>query len=115
VSNFAAQAVIAIENTRLMNELRESLQQQTATADVLKVISRSTFDLQVVLDTLIEAATRLCGADMGILRRRDGEAYQLAATYGLKPEWRDLIALHPNMPGRHSIIGRASHPFHAVR
>jgi hypothetical protein len=50
-----------------------------------------------------------------ILRRRDGEAYQLAATYGLKPEWRDLIALHPNMPGRHSIIGRASHPFHAVR
>jgi hypothetical protein len=55
------------------------------------------------------------GADMGILRRRDGEAYQLAATYGLKPEWRDLIALHPNMPGRHSIIGRASHPFHAVR
>jgi len=108
VQNFAAQAVIAIENTRLLNELRESLQQQTATADVLKVISRSTFDLQTVLDTLIAAATQLCGADMGILRRRTGETYELASTYGLKPEWRDLVARHPSMAGRQSVIGRAA-------
>ena len=113
VSTFADQAAIAIENVRLFDdvqartrELTESLQQQTATADMLKVIGRSTFDLQAVLDTLTESAARLCRADRAAIRLSKDGAYHHVASYGFTPEQKEYMKEHALRPDRGSVTGR---------
>ncbi len=115
VKTFAAQAVIAIENTRLFNELRqrtddlsESLQQQTATADVLSVMSRSKFDLDPILQSVVDTAARLCRAEKAVIFRLDQGVYRFAAGYSLDPRYIELEKATPISPGSETAVGRAA-------
>jgi GAF domain-containing protein len=115
VENFAAQAVVAIENTRLLNELRqrtadlsEALEQQTATANVLEIISRSAFDLRAVFETLTESSVKLCAADRAFIFQFDGELLRMAAFYNASAEFAEWVKDHPIRPGTHSGAARAA-------
>ena len=117
VHNFAAQAVIAIENTRLLNELRQSLQQQTATADVLKVISSSPGELQPVFGAILENATRICDAKFGNLWLSEGDTFVIAATHGAPPEYREFLQTEPVVPDPEpeSAMGRIARTLEVVQ
>jgi two-component system NtrC family sensor kinase len=115
VATFADQAAIAIVNARLFEdeqtrteELGEALRQQTATAEVLKVISRSTFDLQAVLTTLVRSATELCRATQGVIFLRDGEEYRAEAEFGTPAGFFAFLRAHPRRPGRETFTGRTA-------
>jgi GAF domain-containing protein len=115
LQNFAAQAVIAMENARLINETREALEQQTATAEVLKVISRSTFDLRAVLQTVVSAAHRLCQSDYSVIFRKEEDEYRWAAGYGISAEYEERERRAVIRPGTDTVIGRAVLAGHAVQ
>jgi signal transduction histidine kinase/HAMP domain-containing protein len=106
VETFARQAAIAIDNVRLFNETKEALEQQTATSDVLRAISHTTFELDPVLEALIENATRLCKADKGFVYIRDGDAYRVAANYGAPSEHLEFMRAHPIRAGMGSLVAR---------
>ena len=112
---FAAQAVIAIENTRLLSELRESLQQQTATSEVLGVISRSKFELQPILQSVVHTAARLCRAEQAVIFRLEGGVYRFAAGYSIVPAYLEIERRTPISPGPGTLIGRAAMSRQVVR
>jgi two-component system, NtrC family, sensor kinase len=108
VTTFADQAVIAMENARLLSELRQSLEQQTATAEVLDVISRSAFDLRAVFEAVVESSVKLCEAERGFIYRFDGELLRMAVGYNVSGKLRDFVEQNPLRPGRHSAAARAA-------
>ena len=115
LQNFAAQAVIAMENARLLTETREALDQQTGTAEVLKAISRSTFDLRAVLQTVVSAAHRLCQSDYSVIFRQEGDEYRWAAGHGISAEYEERERRAVIRPGTGTVIGRAVLAGHAVQ